>query len=100
MIDHKNWIPDELHLMLRLSDIEIDNFQKDVKQWIKTFTNIYRSEDVTPYMHVFAMHIPQFLKELKNQALSLRLFSSSSVEKKNHHHVNIIFPLFFFLKKK
>ncbi|CAJ0830801.1 5448_t:CDS:2 [Entrophospora sp. SA101] len=55
-----------------LSDIEIDNFQKDVKQWIKTFTNIYRSEDVTPYMHVFAMHIPQFLKELKNQALSLR----------------------------
>ncbi|CAJ0839576.1 19613_t:CDS:2 [Entrophospora sp. SA101] len=60
-----------------LSDIEIDNFQKDVKQWIKTFTNIYRSEDVTPYMHVFAMHIPQFLKELKNQALSLRLFSSS-----------------------
>ncbi|CAJ0843521.1 1681_t:CDS:2 [Entrophospora sp. SA101] len=62
-----------------LSDIEIDNFQKDVKQWIKTFTNIYRSEDVTPYMHVFAMHILQFLKELKNQALSLHLFSSSSV---------------------
>jgi hypothetical protein len=78
-----------------LIDIEIDNFQEDVKQWIKTFTSIYRNEDVSPYMHVFAMHIPQFLKDLKNQGLSLRLFSSSGVEKKNHHHVNTLFPFIY-----
>jgi hypothetical protein len=37
------------------------------------------------------MHIPQFIRDLKRQELSLLLFSSSSVEKKNHHHVKLFY---------
>jgi hypothetical protein len=74
-----------------LSDHEIDSFQNDAKQWIRNFTEIYRKEDVSPYMHVFSMHTPQFIRDLKRQGLSLLLFSSSSIEKKNHHHVKLFY---------
>ena len=85
-----------LYRLLRrpfLSDNEIDSFQNDAKQWIQNFTEhgIYHKEDVSPYMHVFSMHIPQFIRYLKRQGLSLLLFSSSSIEKKNHQHVKLFY---------
>ncbi|RIB26203.1 hypothetical protein C2G38_2163990 [Gigaspora rosea] len=43
---------------------------------------LYRKEDVMPYMHMFCMHIPYFMRQLKKKGLSLRLFSTSSIEKK------------------
>ncbi|CAG8748226.1 10941_t:CDS:2, partial [Funneliformis mosseae] len=46
---------------------------------------------VTPYMHVFAKHIPQFLRQLKEKNLSLQIFSTSSIEKKNHNQVRLFF---------
>ena len=48
---------------------------------------LYRKEDITPYMHVFAKHIPQFLRQLKEKNLSFQFFSTSSIEKKNHNQV-------------
>ena len=57
---------------------EIDEFEKDARNWIKLFCRptifqqkqiiqegIYCTTDVTPYMHVFAQHIPQFMRDLK-----------------------------------
>ena len=38
-------------------------------------------------MHVFAKHISQFLQQLKEKDLSLKFFSTSSIEKKNHNQV-------------
>lgn len=87
-----------------LSDQEIDAFEFDAKHWIRTFycategrpnsalqrPGLYRKQDVTPYMHVFAQHIHQFMRELKVKDLSLRLFSTSSIEKKNHNQVNLV----------
>jgi hypothetical protein len=84
-----------------LSDQEIDKFEIDAKNWIRTFyrategnpnstsqrPGLYRKEDVTPYMHVFAQHIHQFMRQLKIKNLSLRFFSTSSIEKKNHNQV-------------
>src|SRR5581483_5020810 len=84
-----------------LLDEEIDAFEIDAKQWIRTFycategcTNstsqkpgLYRKQDVTPYMHVFEKHMHQFMRKLKIKNLSLRLFSTSSIEKKNHDQV-------------
>ncbi|PKC10463.1 hypothetical protein RhiirA5_498443 [Rhizophagus irregularis] len=52
---------------------------------------LYRKEDVTPYMHVFSQHIPEFLRNLKRKNLSLRIFSTSSIEKKNHNQVRLFF---------
>ncbi len=84
-----------------LLDQEIDVFEIDAKNWIRTFyrateghpnsvsqkPGLYRKEDVTPYMHVFAQHTHQFMRQLKSKNLSLRLFSTSSIEKKNHNQV-------------
>jgi hypothetical protein len=84
-----------------LSDQEIDTFEIDAKNWIRTFyrateghlnstlqiPGLYRKQDVTPYMHVFAQHIHQFMRQLKIKNLSLRFFSTSSIEKKNHNQV-------------
>ena len=92
---------------LNLTNSEIDDFEIKVKQWIKLFCRpnqgqmnsalqipgLYRKEDVTPYMHVFSQHIPEFLRSLKERNLLLRFFSTSSIEKKNHNQVSIIIVL-------
>jgi len=86
-----------------LLDQEIDAFEIDAKQWIRTFycategrpnstsqkPGLYRKQDITPYMHVFAQHMHQFMRQLKMKNLSLRLFSASSIEKKNHNQVTL-----------
>ena len=94
-----------LYMIIRqpvLTDSEIDDLEIKVKEWIYLFCRpnqgqinsstqipgLYRKEDVTPYMHVFSQHIPEFLRNLKRKNLSLRFFSTSSIEKKNHNQVN------------
>uniref|UniRef100_U9SNW6 Uncharacterized protein n=1 Tax=Rhizophagus irregularis (strain DAOM 181602 / DAOM 197198 / MUCL 43194) TaxID=747089 RepID=U9SNW6_RHIID len=37
------------------------------------------------------MHVPYFMRRLKEKGLSLRLFSTSSIEKKNHDQVRLFF---------
>jgi len=85
------------------SEEEILKFEKDAKDWVRTFCQptigqmnsttaipgLYRKEDITPYMHMFTMHVPYFMRQLKEIGLSLRLFSTSSIEKKNHDQVCI-----------
>ena len=95
-----------LYLILKkqsVTDSEIGDYKIKIKEWINLFCRpnqgqinsalqipgLYRKEDVTPYMHLFAQHIPEFFKKLKEKNLSLRLFSTSSIEKKNHNHVSI-----------
>ncbi|GET59493.1 hypothetical protein GLOIN_2v1828103 [Rhizophagus irregularis DAOM 181602=DAOM 197198] len=98
----------DLYLVLRSPNLtysEIDNFENKAKQWIKLFCRpsqgqmnsasqipgLYRKEDVTPYMHVFSQHIPEFLRNLKEKNMELRVFSTSSIEKKNHNQVRLFF---------
>ena len=81
---------------------EIDEFEKDAKNWVRLFCcptifcqkriiqeGIYRATDVTPYMHVFAQHVPQFMRQLKQRGLSFCHFTTLSIEKKNHEQVSI-----------
>ena len=86
---------------------EILKFEDDAKNWVRTFCQptigrmniatmipgLYRKEDVTPYMHMLTMHVPHFLRQLKEKGLSFRLFSTSSIEKKNHNQVKFIYFL-------
>jgi len=85
----------------QLSDQEIDQYKVDAENWVRTFCRpsqgdvnssqkhgLYRKSDVTPYMHVFAKHIPLFMHQLKAKDLSLRICSTSGIEKKNHKQVN------------
>ncbi|GBB94813.1 hypothetical protein RclHR1_24190003 [Rhizophagus clarus] len=71
-----------------LSDQEIDQFEIDAQNWVCMFCRptqghmnssiqipgLYRKEDIMPYMHVFAKHIPQFMRQLKEKGLSLLIF--------------------------
>ncbi|PKB92207.1 hypothetical protein RhiirA5_442765 [Rhizophagus irregularis] len=81
-----------------ITDLEIDQFEADAKQWIHNFCRptigtmnsanqqqgMYLCTDVSPYMHVFAQHVPQFMRYLNQKGMVLRYFSTSSIEKKNH----------------
>jgi hypothetical protein len=50
---------------------------------------MFNPTDIMPYMHVFAFHIPEFLRKLRDKGLNMRQFSTSSIEKKNHLHVRL-----------
>ncbi|CAG8767150.1 15331_t:CDS:2 [Gigaspora margarita] len=90
---------------INLTDDDIINFENLVRKWIKDFCKptietkegtilqegLYQHDDVTPYMHVLACHIPKFMKFLKTKNLYLRWFSCSGVEKKNHNHVQLFY---------
>jgi hypothetical protein len=95
-----------------LLDQEINQFETDAQNWVRMFccptqgymnsatqiSGLYRKDDITPYMYVFAKHIPQFMRQLKEIGLSLQVFSTSSIEKKNHNHVLKIIFIFFIEK--
>ena len=87
-----------------ITNEEIDQFEVDAKQWIRDFCRptigtinsanqqqgMYPRTDVTPYMHVFAQHMSQFMQDLKQREMVLQHFSTSSIEKKNHQQVKFI----------
>ncbi|GBC26306.2 ribonuclease H-like domain-containing protein [Rhizophagus irregularis DAOM 181602=DAOM 197198] len=74
-----------------ITDLEIDQFEADAKQWIHNFCRptigtmnsanqqqgMYLCTDVSPYMHVFAQHVPQFMRYLNQKGMVLRYFSTS-----------------------
>ena len=57
----------------------VDTFQEEVKEWIRDFLKIYQTKDVTPYMHAFNCHVPQFLKLYNN----ISYFNQQGLEKYN-----------------
>ena len=57
-----------------------EKFAVDVKQWVEDFVSIYQTKDVTPYMHAFAKHVPEFL-QLHHGNISI--FSQQGLEKLN-----------------
>ena len=46
---------------LNKKDCDPRKFEVDAKEWVTLFISIYQAKNVTPYMHAFAMHIPEFL---------------------------------------
>ena len=54
-------------------------FEENAKEWVKDFTKIYQTKHVTPYMHILAMHVPEFLKSYGN----LITFTQQCLEKYN-----------------
>jgi hypothetical protein len=94
----------ELYDLLGERETNPHYFRLKAKEWYELFlkktvvnpeTNIilvqglYRSSDLTPYIHVLVSHIWEFM--LKHQRWGLNSFSCSAVEKKNHNHVSYFF---------
>ena len=50
---------------------------------------MYSTTDITPYIHVFVYHMPQFM--FRHRAFGLKAFSCSALEKKNHLQVKQFF---------
>ncbi|RIB04526.1 hypothetical protein C2G38_2283828 [Gigaspora rosea] len=97
----------QLRTVLRqsqLTDQEIYQYKINAENWIRTFCHpsqgsinslqkcgLYKKSDVTSYMHIFAKHISLFMQQLKTEGLSLKIFSTSGIEKKNHEQVRLFF---------
>ena len=62
-----------------VSTLEAEKFQQDAKKWVEKFTSIYQSKNVTPYIHIMVMHIPEFLMKYKN----LVIITQQGMEKLN-----------------
>ena len=72
---------------------DIDKFEKSVKSWVTKFASIYQTKDVTPYIHAFAMHVPQFLRlhgnisSFTQQGLEkLNDFTTKFYQRSSNHH--------------
>jgi len=94
----------ELYDLLGKKETDPQLFRLKAKAWYELFlkktvvdpeTNIilvqglYRSSDLTPYIHVLVSHVWEFMS--KHQRWGLNSFSCSAVEKKNHDHVSYFF---------
>ena len=43
-------------------ECDAEKISRETKSWIILFSSTYQSKDVTPYIHVFRMHVPEFIK--------------------------------------
>ena len=66
-------------LQKEVSTDKCNSFMKDAKKWVLDFTNIYQAKHVTPYIHILAKHIPEFLQKYKN----INQFTMQGMEKIN-----------------
>ena len=69
-------------LIIQLGEEEcsdIDHFESLVKSWVTNFLEIYQTKDITPYIHAFSMHVPQFLRLYEN----IVQFTQQGLEKLN-----------------
>ena len=69
----------ELVEILGKTACDAADFDRRAKAWVKSFTAIYQSKDVTPYIHAFSMHVSEFLKLYGNVVL----FTQQGLEKLN-----------------
>ena len=58
---------------------EATKFEMDAIDWVKKFTTIYQSKNITLYIHIMAMHIPEFIRKYEN----LAQFMQQGLEKLN-----------------
>ena len=56
-----------------------NELQKEIKNWVKLFLRQYQTKNITPYVHAFACHIPEFIREFENVCK----FNQQGLEKLN-----------------
>lgn len=40
--------------------------QLDIKEWVRKFLELYQTKNITPYVHAFACHVPEFVSHYGN----------------------------------
>lgn len=59
---------------------DANTIEKSAKEWVNSFVSVYQRKDVTPYIHAFAYHVPQFLQLYDG---NISIFSQQGLEKLN-----------------
>jgi hypothetical protein len=70
-----------------INDLKCDYTSQDsvlhikdkIKTWLQKFLKVYQGKDVTPYMHAFCYHVPEFLELYSN----IEYFTQQGMEKYN-----------------
>lgn len=72
---------DFFHLTEELSQVDCNaiEIESQAKAWVRLFTSVYQTKDVTPYMHALAMHVPEFIRFYGN----IVIFTQQGLEKLN-----------------
>lgn len=60
-------------------DVNPRELQDDIKNWVRKFLRVYQTKNITPYVHAFAFHIPEFMERYG----SICKFSQQGLEKLN-----------------
>ena len=63
----------------QLHEVYVKEFERDARSWIQDFIAVYHVNNITPYMHVMANHVPEFLKIHR----SILPFKQQGLEKYN-----------------
>ena len=56
-----------------------DELQVNITLWVTLFLEVYQTKDITPYIHAFSKHVPQFIR-LHDNLIS---FTQQGLEKLN-----------------
>ena len=68
-------------------DFKIDTIKAGLVSWFDDFLAFFQSKDITPYIHAFVNHVPEFL----GLHGSLNLFNQQGLEKFNDVTTKIFF---------
>ena len=63
----------------RISKIDLDNLKHDLKKWLEFYIILSGKENITPYVHAFVFHVPEFLERFGQ----LNLYNVQGLEKIN-----------------
>ena len=49
-----------------IPDDRIIVIESQIHKWFSDFLALYKTHDVTPYIHAFRCHVPEFLRKYNN----------------------------------
>ena len=58
---------------------DTEELKADIHNWVKMFLKQYQTKNVTPYVHAFAFHVPEFIEKYN----SVTKFNQQGLEKLN-----------------
>jgi len=74
----------DVYVRMKSYDVEtetsyLEDLRKRLKIWLELYISLNGAESITPYIHAFVFHLPEFIKIHKN----VNLFNMQGLEKLN-----------------
>ncbi len=63
---------------------QVDRIQEKTFEWYHLFCSLTFQKEITPYIHIFGMHLHEQITHLKSKCISLNRFSMQGLEKQNN----------------